>query len=543
MRHSMRVLSLAFALVLGVSTGAIVCAADAQPQLLGEDKAIADVVDHYVDQKLKEKKVAPAGLASDANFIRRVTLDLAGRIPTPGEVSEFVSSTDSDKRVKLVDRLLDSVDYAFHFRTQFDAFLMPTKSEGEFRDYLLTCFRENRPWDVMFQQMLMATNDGADKGALHFLKSRAANLDDITNDSSRYFFGVNVSCAKCHDHPLVSDWTQDHFYGMASFFTRTYVNKKKFLGERDEGVLRYKTTAGEERKAKVMFLTGKTADDPTLDVETDKKKKPDDNEEIPPAPKFSRREKLVSLALDGADGSAFFPRAIVNRVWFTLMGHGLVMPLDQMHSANDPNHPELLTWLARDMVTHKYDIKRLVRGLALSRTYQRDSQWTSGGDRPEAELFAVALPRILTPMQYSLSLTLATTSPQAVVNPLTAGDTWKGKREALDKQAAGFASSIETPGENFQVGVTEALLFSNNQRILDMFLADASDRMLGGLKGISETDDKIKTLFLSVYARSPAEEELNALKAYLASRDDRLPEAWRQILWSMITSSEFRFNY
>ena len=181
--------------------------------------------------------------------------------------------------------------------------------------------------------MMTGREENSDeKPALAFLKARAGSLDDLTNDTSILFFGVNVSCAKCHDHPLVDDWTQDHFYGMASFFTRTYLTKKNTLAEKSTGGIKFKTTSGEEKQARFMFLTGTEVPEPKVElsaeqrkalVAEEKRQMKDAKAPAAKVPGFSPRAKLVELAL-GVDDRRFFSRAIVNRIWLRLMGRGIV---------------------------------------------------------------------------------------------------------------------------------------------------------------------------------------------------------------------------
>src|SRR5262249_5342921 len=216
-------------------------------------------------------------------------------------------------------------------------------------------------------------------------------------------------------------WKQDHFYGMKAFLNRTFLNgngNAALLAEHGYGSLRYKTTEGLERPARMMFLTGRKVDSPEAGREPSKDEQKQEKEQLrraqkekipPPPPKFSARAKLVELALQPGE-RYFFARAIVNRIWHRLFGRGLVMPLDQMHSANPPSHPELLAWLARDTIDHGYDLRRLIRGLVQSRSYSRTSRW-EGEEPPRPSLFAVAVVRPLTPTQLACSLRLATADP------------------------------------------------------------------------------------------------------------------------------------
>lgn len=523
----------------------------AADELLPPERPVEDVIDAAIDAQLAVANVACAPAADDAAFLRRVTLDLAGRIPTPTEVQSYLQSTEPDKKARLVDRLLASPDFIYHERNEYDVLLMAGKGSGEWRDWLLKEFQEDRRWPQLFREVMLPHEDKPEtKAAVEFLKSRAANVDDMTNDTSRLFFGVSINCAKCHDHPLVPDWAQDHYYGMASFFNRTYLTKKRFLAEREEGNLKFRTTAGEEKQARLIFLTTGEIAEPSLadksDAErqaADEKQKADIERETPPEPAlYSRRSQLVEVALR-PDPNGFFPRAFVNRLWARIFGQGLVTPLDQMHSENPPSHPELLAWLARDAEARGYDLRRLIRGMVLSRAYGRSSRWEQSSERPPERLLAVAAVKPMTPMQFALSLAIATANPAELAQHQENAEHWSARRKDLENQAHGLASQLEIPAENFQIGVGEALLFSNGPQIESDYLRDSPDRLVGVLKTIGDRTQIIRTAFVSLLARDPQTEEIEWCTKYLAAREDRPVAALQQLVWALVTSSEFRFNY
>jgi hypothetical protein len=540
----MRLLRLTFPLVAALCAGAL---ARADDDLLPPDRPVEQAVDFYIDAQLKEKKVTPAPQADDHNLVRRLTLDLVGRIPTAAEVQAHVQAAEPDKRVRLVDRLLASSGFVRHQAAELEAMLMPGY-RSNLREYLTRAVADNRPWDQVFRELLLPDEtDPKRKGAGDFLRMRIADQDKLTADVSALFFGVNVSCARCHDHPKVEDWKQDHFFGMKSFFSRSF-DAGGFLGERDYGLVKFKTTKGAERQAKLMFLTGTVIDAPNMREPTGEEQKKEKellekakkDRTPPPAPKFSARAKLVEVALQPGERD-YFARAIVNRLWYRFFGHGLVMPLDQMHSANPPSHPELLDWLARDLVEHGYDLRRLERGLVLSQAYSRTSRW-EGETVPRPYLFAVARVRPLSPPQLAASLRLATTDPATLQAPLKPEEIEK-RIEALEAGARGLADLFEQPREDFQIGVGEALVFSNSDRIQRELLADGGDRLIGRLKEMKDPHQVIDTAVRAVLSRPPTAEEVKALGEYLAKREDRRVEACRQMLWALLASSEFRFNY
>jgi hypothetical protein len=517
----------------------------AAAEMLPPDKPIHEVVDHYVRLGLQEAGVMAAPQADEANFVRRVTLDLVGRIPTVFEVKAYLESTDPNKRVQLVDRLMQSPEFAAHQVNELDTLLM-YGSSGSLREYLAKAVAEHRPWDRIFRELVAGNGENAElKGADQFLKVRAKDSDRLTNDVSMLFFGVNISCTQCHDHPLVSDWKQDHFYGLKSFFNRTFENGG-FLAERDYGTVSFKTPQGEDRNAKLMFLSGTVLDEPKVEEpnNADKKKESEQLKEwaqkkvSPPPPKFSRRALLLDVALRPGE-NRFFARAIANRLFYRLLGYGLVMPVDQMHSENPPSHPELLDWLERDMIAGGFDLPRLIRGLVLSETYSRSSRWDNG-DRPEASLFAVANIRPLTSFQYAAALRLATHDPEAL-GPTP--EELRRKIEGLVNSSRSLSSSFDMPQDNFQVSATESLFFSNGDKIVKELLVDGNDRLLGRLKQTIDAKSQIDMAIWTVLSRAPTEEETKLLEAYLSQRSERPADALSQMVWALLSGAEFRFNY
>jgi hypothetical protein len=248
----------------------------------------------------------------------------------------------------------------------------------------------------------------------------------------------------------------------------------------------------------------------------------------------------VEVALQPGERD-FFAKAIVNRVWYRLFGQGLVMPLDQMHSANPPSHPELLDWLARDTAAHGYDLRRLIRGLVLSGAYARDSYWNAQ-ESPRPSLFAVALVRPLTPMQLASSLRLATVDPASLPVDFQS-EAFEKRIEALEQGARSLATSFTTSSGDSQIGVSEALLFSNGKRITQEVLADGPDRLVGRLKQIAGRPELIDLAVRNVLSRPADDDELRALGAYLGQRTDRPDDACQQLVWALLTGSEFRFNH
>jgi hypothetical protein len=342
---------------------------------------------------------------------------------------------------------------------------------------------------------------------------------------------------------LVSAWTQDHFYGMKSFFDRTF-EMDGLIGERNYGLVSFTTTEGVKRDAKLMFLTGQQLEEPEYKEPSEDEKKQQKEQldalrkkkEPFPVPSYSRRSRILEVGL-GDQGRPWFARAIANRLFHRFYGQGLVMPLDQMHAENPPSHPELLDWLARDVADHQFDLKRTIRGLVLSKAYARDSQWADS-QRPPASLFAVANVRPLTPTQLGAAVRMALSDPRSY--RLDQPEEYAKRIEQLASGGRNLAGRFEMPREDFQISVDEALYFTNNASALQ----DISSAGINGhLKELPDDDQRLNAAFWNILQREPDDEERKALAEYVASRTDRAEEAWRQIMWALMTSTEFRFNY
>jgi hypothetical protein len=336
-----------------------------------------------IDKLIDASQVGPqVPLASDAVFLRRVYLDLVGTIPSATATRAFLDDKTADKRAKLIDRLLASPAFARHMATTFDVMLMERRGDKhvkspEWQKYLLTSFQTNKPYDQLAREILGA--DGSDpklRPAAKFYLDRDVEANLLTREVGRMFFGVDLQCAQCHDHPLIDDYVQTDYYGIYAFLNRSYVfqpDKKKpaVLAEKGEGQVSFKSVFTEESGNTRPRLPGSAQiDEPAFAKGEEYKVKPAKN--VKPVPKFSRREQLAKLATTTNHGA--FNRNIANRLWAIMMGRGLVHPVDLHHSDNPPSHPELLDHLGEQIAAMKYDMRAFLREVALSRAYQRSFQ-------------------------------------------------------------------------------------------------------------------------------------------------------------------------
>ncbi len=334
-----------------------------------------------IDQQLVPVAGTEAPWCSDAEFLRRVSLDLIGMPPTADQAREFIGDPAPDKRAQLVDRLLASPHYARQLASTLDLTLMERRphthvSADEWQAWLMTAVRENRPWNLLVQELLLADGDDpATRPAARFTLDRASEPHLMTRDIGRIFFGRDLQCAQCHDHPIVNDYMQTDYQGLLAFLTPAYAQvvkeadkEKTVVGEKAGTELTFSSVfVGVPHRTGARMPDAAAIDEPFLLPGEEYDVPPADNTK--PVPKFSRRTKLAEQATSGSN--AAFNQNIVNRLWAQMFGRGLVHPLDLHHSDNPATDPELLRSLAEQFVAMKFDIKAFLRELTLTRAYQR----------------------------------------------------------------------------------------------------------------------------------------------------------------------------
>ena len=335
---------------------------------------------------------SPVGLVSetsdDGEFLRRLYLAMVGRIPSVDETRAFLNDKSPTKRTAAVDRLLGSRSYVRRMTNVLDVMLSERRGDGEvkrgeWQTFLKQSIETNKPWNVLAAEILGADAvDPKQRGPAKFLMDRGVEVNQMTREVGRMFFGVDLQCAQCHNHPLIDDYLQKDYYGIYAFLNRTYLfkpDKKKpgVLAERPSGGVAFKSVfTGDAGVSRPRLLGERQLDEPAIASGQEYKVKPDKKKKnLRPIPTYSRREQLAKLVRDG--NNRYFARNMANRLWALVMGRGLVEPVDLHHSDNPPSHPELLRLLTDRFMATKYDIRGFVRELVLTRTFARGSSLPS----------------------------------------------------------------------------------------------------------------------------------------------------------------------
>jgi hypothetical protein len=494
------------------------------------DFRIANYVDRLVLAKWRQLGLAPSPPASDATFLRRVTIDLCGRLPTAAETNAFLADAAANKREALVDRLLASPDYPAYFALRWGSILRNSQLAGSdqaayaFHGWIKSMIARNRPYDEFVRGVVAAGGEWQDAPAINwFWQMRDDQLHQPTADTAQVFLGIRLQCARCHHHPY-ERWGQDDYYGLAGFFTR--LGRKSF-GQPPPYFSSSNVTTGERDP-----LTGKTPEPKFLAGPVAKL-----------SPEQDPRHALVDWMADPAN--PFFARALVNRMWGHFLGRGIVDPVDDMRDTNPPSNPELLDALTRDFIEHKLDVKHIIRTIVTSQVYQLDSAPTEG-NKQDRQNYARFYARRL------IAEVLLDCLDQAC-GTHTRFDRVASSARAVDLPHEGFGSYfLDTFDRPRRVtgcecertgGATlgQVLLLSNSDEVEGKISAGdgAIAKMLADKKPAEEIIDE---LYLGALSRLPSAAERSKAVAFVAAEQDPRP-ALEDVLWTLVNSKEFVFNH
>jgi hypothetical protein len=496
-------------------------------------------IDRLIARELEQTKVKPAQVTGDEQFIRRVTLDLTGQLPMPADVTEFAADKDPRKRAKLIDRLLDSEEYAQHWarywRDVVSAKISDLRGQLAFRAFepwMAEQLKKNTSWGEMVQAMLTASgtvqfNEPGKNGAVSFLASRfgADAAPELAAETSRVFLGIQIQCAQCHNHP--SDvWKRQQFHELAAYFPRVQARPVRGQGRfggfqlfsrpRGEYFMPDKSDPKKRSIVQPRFLTGEAPGNNLTDQE--------------------RRKALADCVVNKKN--YWFAAAFVNRIWGELLGQGFYQPVDDLGPQKEAVFPSVITRLAGAFQGSNYDIKGLFRAIMNSQTYQR--QIRLGASADDHLLFAACYPTRLRAdaLWHSLVDVLGTMgqAPQRGGRRAIRFNFLQGF-EGVFKQEFRFDPSLKA--DEVEHSVPQALLMMNSPVINQRIRAQGTNLLARILKAYPKDDDALRMVYLRTLSRKPTERELAKCQKYLKKVDNRA-EAFEDILWALLNSTEFQ---
>ena len=510
-----------------------------------------NLVDEGVFSVMSEAGVVPSPLCDDSTFVRRVTLDLTGRLPSESEVTEYMAMPEVERREKWVDRLLESSGYADHFAGQWVSLLRNRRSLDPFRDdslmhgtfsfhrWLRGELFGDKPFDGIVRSLLTARGGVAEVPASAWYR-QLRDLPSQIEDTAQLFMGVRMQCAQCHHHPY-EQWSQRDYWALGAFFSQLQRKPAERLGEEILVTKRMAPVATHKRTGEAV--------PPSVPGESS----------LQIAPEEDARVALADWMT--SPGNPFFAKALVNRYWKHFFNRGLVEPEDDLRETNPATHPELLDALAADFVKGGFRLKRLCRTLVLSAAYQLSSDPVEGnagadqyfaryfGRRLPAEVLSDAINRVCGyPQRFQAQPegTLATQLP----------DSWYTRDQFFDlfgRPAAASACACERSSE---ASLSQSLHFLNSD---DMRLRISHPQGFAATasKGNADVGASVRSLYVRALSRVPTETEVALARGYVERKVAAVAgtggdagaqasagkAAWEDVVWSVLNTKEFLFNH
>lgn len=482
-------------------------------------------LDRFVHARLRKLRIAPAPLCDDGTFVRRIHLDLAGRLPTVEETRAFLADGSADKRSRLVDALLAGPEFALVMANAWAELLriesnqLESKGAHVWTAWLRDAFQRGEPFDRIVRAMLTARGSAFTNPPANFwVVSQDPKV--IAEGAAQTFLGVRLQCAQCHNHPF-ERWTMDDYYGFAAFFGQ--VGRKRGDDPRDTIV--FDAGRGEVQNAR----NGRTS-----------RPRPLGGEELQLAPGVDRRVALAEWLV--APGNTAFAENVANRVFARLMGRGLVEPVDDVRVSNPPSNAALHRWLGEQLVASGFDLRAIARLLCNSATYQS----AAAPAQIPASSFAGAVSRRLAAEPLLDAIAAVTGVPSKFRGlPLGASAAKLVDADAGNRFLALFGRPRRESVcacERREEPTLDQVLHLINGETIEAKLAAKEGRLARLLAAGASPEAILDELFVAAYARSPRDDERARLLGAIAAAGDPAA-AWEDVLWAILNSKEFLFRH
>ena len=508
-------------------------------------------LDRHINAILKKEGIQPSGMSEDTEFLRRVHLDLTGKIPTPEEVLDFLKDGSSSKRQKKIEQLLGSEAYINYWTGLWVNWLIGRRGDSDDRrvgltDWVNSVLTKNMPYNQFVQELIAADGELKDNGAGNYIMRYERSAAVLTSHSSRLFLGLPMQCAECHDHKT-EVWSQKDFYGIAAFFDG--------IDSQQKGYIQTVDMVGNEKRMENHLITN----EPKRTIWVERL-----DEEVTPrflggaeyeGSLIKKREALAQWMTDKSN--PYFSRAIVNRIWKHFMGRAFVEPIDGFGEENPPTNAELLDWLANDFVIYDYDLQHLMRTILNSETYQRTSQ-TNESNKDDEFYYSHAYVKPLSAEQFFYSLLQATGFERLQEFRMKGGNRQGGedrrgmlrelerrKRDHLNRFLFLLDNGEMEEIEAFNGTVPQALMMINGEMVND----SASHDERGGfvnyvLEKWREPANRMEYIYLNILSRLPTAKEKTYFQRYMErSLYNNEKYAYEDLYWVLLNSAEFSLNH
>jgi hypothetical protein len=513
----------------------------------GSSDPLISYINEQIRQGWTDNEVKPSEVADDAEWIRRVYLDVVGHVPSGKDVEEFMRDKDPAKRSKLVDTLLADSGYVRNFTTYWTNTLIgrvtPDKTNrGGLEKFLRESLAKNRPWNDIVYDLIAAEGRFDENGATNYLLAQLQlnpnseeYVVEATAKTARIFLGLQVQCTQCHNHPF-NDWKQNQFWEFNSFFRQMIrEDHEKYnpqTGQMDDdysvllrrdfqGPVYYETRAGLVLVAYPKYF----------------------GTEVEPSGEINRRQEFAK-AITKDDPNKMVAKAMVNRMWGHYFAYGFTRPIDDMGPHNPASHPELMDRLTDEFIKSGYDLKQLSRWICNSEAYNLTSRFNPKNelDNPangEVPLFSHMYVKPMQVEQLYESLLVATSAEQG-------GDaeSARGNRERWVEQFMRIFGSEDEEPAMFSGTIPQALLMMNGPLVQTAISGEKGSYLTRVIADPSykKEPDRIRALYLAALGRVPTSSEMKGMTAMMSKYPDRI-SAYQDLYWALLNSNEFIVNH
>ena len=501
-------------------------------------------LDRHIDAVLKREGLEPSRQTTDAEFLRRIYLDMTGTIPTPEEVLDFVDDGSSNKRSNKINELIGSKESIDYWTLLWVNWLIGRRDDGDdqrigLSGWVREALETNMPYNLFVKELVAADGEIRDNPAGNYVLRYETSPVYLTSHTSRLFLGLPMQCAECHDHKT-EKWLQEDFYGIAAFFTGIESEEK----EEYEAV----DIIGNMTMMQNVLIKNTPKQQRAIYVES-----MDDS--VPPRfldyteykGELTQKRKALAEWMT-AKTNPYFSKAIVNRIWKHFMGRAFVEPVDGFGEEYPATNPELLAWLAEDFVIHGYDLQHLMRTILNSKTYQRSSV-TNRSNEDDEIYYSHAYMKPLSADQFFYSMLQATgfekLQQRKAGGQLKNTDIENMKREHLRRFIFLLDNGEMEEIEAFNGTVPQALMMINGALVND----SASYKERGSfvhyvLDNWRDTVDRVQFIYLTVLSRKPTSKEQTFFQRYLERSLYRDKDfAYEDLYWVLLNSAEFSLNH
>lgn len=511
-----------------------------------EETSVVEYIDGMIQQGYEDNEITPSPQATDEEFVRRVYLDVIGRIPTLQEADAYLKDENPRKKGMLIEELLESPDYVRHMTTTWTNHSIgrgqPRRvSRRGMTKFYREAFARNRPWDEVVIDIVTAEGHFEENGAVNYTLAQMQMNDEavqLTAKTAKLFLGMQVQCTQCHNHPF-NNWQQSQFWEFNSFFRQVQKrDHRRFDEATGRQVDDYSEVLTRDFEGPVYFEKRSGLMQVAYPIYNGEAIEPD---------AFDRRKEFAKLLVKADNGETpLIAKAFVNRMWGQYFGYGFTRPVDDMGPHNPASHPEVLERLSSEFVAADYDVKQLIRWITNTNAYGLTSQFGDDNDiddpsAGEMPLFSHMYMKSMQAEQLYDSLIVASSAHKSGQGGWEAQE--QQRRRWMQQFVVAFDTDENDEATTFNGSIPQALMMMNSELMQKAVNADRGSFLYETLVSSEPDSRKIQKLYMAALTRMPSRSEMRNAGKMISMYRQNKAAAYQDLFWALLNSNEFIFNH